>query len=640
MRGFRYTTLPEEEIERLWELAAVLRGDILKMTTLAKSGHPGGAMSSLELFLVTMSFANINPEDPDMEGRDYIVVSHGHTSAGVYATLGRLGFFNIDDAIAYFRLAGSPFEGHIERDVPGIEWTTGNLGQGLSAGCGFALASKVKGYDNHVFVIMGDAEQAKGQVQEARRFAKKFNLSNITVLIDYNRRQISGKTFEIMPVNIKENYESDGWKVIEVDGHNVREIYEAIVECQRHEEAPCAILAHTVMGKGVSFMEGREIYHGKPLSEEQLDKALSELGLENDLEKYRKMREGKKSPVFNRRLRFDIKLNTEGPILYKKDEKLDNRTALGKALYDVAKKSSSEEHTKILAFDCDLMGSVKLNYFAKEFPHLFFESGVTEHNTATVAGSASTLGFVSVWGDFGVFGIDETYNQARLNDINKTNLKLFVTHLGIDVGEDGKTHHCIDYVGTLKNLYGFHVIVPADPNQTDRVVRYALSNYGNYAIGVGRSKLPIIVDENGDEFFGIDYEYEYGKFDVLREGEGIAILVYGSTAFRGIEVRELLEKEGYRPAVVNIASPGYVTKELLDFLSNFEIVVTYEDHNLETGIAATLSQKMLEAGIFKRLLRFGLTDYAVSGKAEDVYDFMGLSPEKVKESILINLKEG
>ncbi len=640
MRGFRATTLSEKEIRRLEELAKLIRGDILKMTTLAKSGHPGGPMSSLELFLVTMSYANINPEDPDMEGRDYIVVSHGHTSAGVYATLGRLGFFNIDDAIAYFRQAGSPFEGHIERDVPGIEWTTGNLGQGLSAGCGFALASKLKGYDNHVFVIMGDAEQAKGQVAEARRFAKKFNLNNITVLIDYNRRQISGKTFEIMPVNIRENYESDGWKVIEVDGHNVREIYEAIVECQRHEESPCMVLAHTVMGKGVSFMEGKEVYHGKPLSEEQLEKALSELGLENDLEKYKKLRETRKFPVFNRRLKFDIKLNVEDPILYSKDEKLDNRTALGKALHDIAKKSEGEDFTKIIAFDCDLMGSVKLNYFAKDYQHLFFESGVAEHNTATVAGAASTLGFVSVWGDFGVFGIDETYNQQRLNDINRTNLKLFVTHLGIDVGEDGKTHHCVDYVGTLKNLYGFKLIVPADPNQTDRVVRYAFSKYGNYAIGVGRSKLPVITDEEGREFFGKDYVYEYGKFDVLRNGEGIAILVYGSTAWRGIKVHELLKSEGYTPAVINIASPGYITNELLDFLSDFDIVVTYEDHNKETGLAATLSQKMLEQGVFKRLLRFGLGDYAVSGKAEDVFDYMGLSPEKVKEGILLSLKEG
>ena len=640
MRGFKRPTLSNEEIIRLEQLAKKIRGDILKMTTLAKSGHPGGAMSSLELFLVVMSYANIDPNDPDKEGRDYIVVSHGHTSAGVYATLGNLGFFDIDDAISYFRQAGSPFEGHIERDVPGIEWTTGNLGQGLSAGCGLALASKIKGYDNHVFVIMGDAEQAKGQVAEARRFAKKFNLNNLTVLIDYNRRQISGKTFEIMPVNIKENYESDGWKVVEADGHNIREIYEAIVECNRYEEQPCMVLAHTVMGKGVSFMEGNEVYHGKPLTEEQLKKALLELELENDLEKYKNIRESKKFPVFNRKLRFDIKLNTQDPILYKKDEKLDNRTALGKALWDVAKKSMGEEYTPIIAFDCDLMGSVKLNFFAKDFPDRFFETGVSEHNTATVSGAASCVGLVSVWGDFGVFGIDETYNQQRLNDINKTNLKLFVTHLGIDVGEDGKTHHCVDYVGTLKNLYSFKTIIPADPNQTDRVVRYVLSQFGNYAVGVGRSKLPIITDENGNEFFGKDYVYEYGKFDVLREGEGIAILVYGSTAHRGIKVHELLKDEGYTPGIINIASPGYITDELLEYLSEFDIIITYEDHNKDTGLAASLAQRMLEYGLYKRLIRFGLSDYATSGKANDVFDYMGISPEKVKDGILLALKEG
>lgn len=640
MRGFSVETLSEKEIKRLKELAKVIRGDILKMTTLAKSGHPGGPMSSLELFLVVLSYANIDPKDPDKEGRDYIVISHGHTSAGIYATLGRLGFFNIEDAISYFRLAGSPFEGHIEREIPGIEWTTGNLGQGLSAGCGFALASKIKGYDNHVFVIMGDAEQAKGQVAEARRFAVKYRLSNITVLIDYNRRQISGKTFDIMPVNIRQNYESDGWKVIEVDGHNVREIYEAIVECQRYEESPCMILAHTIMGKGVSFMEGKEKYHGKPLSEDELKKALFELGVEDDIEKYKKIRETRKFPVFNRKLTFEVKLNVNDPILYSKEEKLDNRTALGRALYDIAKKSEDEKFTKIIAFDCDLMDSVKLNYFAKDYPQFFFESGVSEHNTATVAGASSILGLVSVFADFGVFGIDETYNQHRLNDINKTNLKLFVTHLGIDVGEDGKTHHCIDYVGAIKNIYGFHLIVPADPNQTDRVVRYALSKYGNYVIGVGRSKVPIITDENGAEFFGKDYVYEYGKFDVLRNGEGIVILVYGSTTWKGIKVYELLKEEGYTPSIINIASPGYITDALLDFLSQFNVIVTYEDHNKETGLAASLSQRMLEKGLFKRLIRFGLDRYAVSGKADEVFDYMNLSPVKVMEGILRSIKEG
>lgn len=144
-RGFVWEELPEEEVLKLRELSRICKGDIIKMTNIAGSGHPGGSISSLDIYLVVFSYANIYPEDPRKEDRDRIVVSHGHTSPGVYSVLGRLGFFDIDKAIATFRKAGSIFEGHVERKVPGVEWSTGNLGQGLSAGCGFALASKIKG---------------------------------------------------------------------------------------------------------------------------------------------------------------------------------------------------------------------------------------------------------------------------------------------------------------------------------------------------------------------------------------------------------------------------------------------------------------------------------------------------------------
>jgi len=137
------------------------------------------------------------------ENRDRVVISHGHTAPGIYSVLGRLEFFNIDNAIAYFRKAGGIFEGHIEPEVPGIEWATGNLGQGLSAGAGFALAGKQKGLDYNVYVCMGDGEQQKGQLTEARRFAKKYGLSNITALVDYNQLQISGSVHDVMPQNIK-----------------------------------------------------------------------------------------------------------------------------------------------------------------------------------------------------------------------------------------------------------------------------------------------------------------------------------------------------------------------------------------------------------------------------------------------------
>jgi len=196
--------------EALGEFCRNARGDILKMTTLAASGHPGGSMSSLEIFALLWSQANVDPKDPLKTGRDRILVSHGHTSPAVYSTLGRLNFFDLKRAIATFRKAGSPFEGHIERSVPGVELTTGNLGQGVSAGAGMALADRANGIRNHVWIITGDGEHQKGQIAEARRFIKKYDLNNITVVVDCNGLQISGRTDRVMYTDIAAEYRADG----------------------------------------------------------------------------------------------------------------------------------------------------------------------------------------------------------------------------------------------------------------------------------------------------------------------------------------------------------------------------------------------------------------------------------------------
>jgi len=278
MRGFT-KNIADKDVKDLAERARLCRGDIIKMTTVAGSGHPGGSMSSIDIYLVLYSYANISPKTLDDPGRDRIIISHGHTSPGVYACLARLGFVSLDDALAGFRRYGSPFEGHIERNVPGIEWTTGNLGQGLSAGCGFALAARLNDHKYHTFVVMSDGEQAKGQVAEARRFARKYDLNNLTVIIDHNHVQISGRTEDVMPVNIKENYLADGWKVLEISGHDFSEIHQALRKALKDDRNPYAIIAETVIGKGVSFMENNVDFHGVPPNEMEYKLAIEELDL-------------------------------------------------------------------------------------------------------------------------------------------------------------------------------------------------------------------------------------------------------------------------------------------------------------------------------------------------------------------------
>jgi len=191
-KRFCVERLDETALKRLNELGRLARGDILKMTTLAGSGHPGGSMSSIDFYLILYSVPISTRQSSSDPNRDRIVISHGHTSPGVYAALGRTGFFPIEAAIVNFRKGGTAFEGHVEKKIPGVEWNTGNLGQGLSAGCGLALGAKILKKDFHVFVTMGCGEQQKGQISEARRFALKYGLDNLTVIIDYNSRQISG----------------------------------------------------------------------------------------------------------------------------------------------------------------------------------------------------------------------------------------------------------------------------------------------------------------------------------------------------------------------------------------------------------------------------------------------------------------
>ncbi|MCX7991683.1 MAG: transketolase [Proteobacteria bacterium] len=635
-RGNRFldTTLTSETQKYLETLAKKSRVDILTMTTLAGSGHPGGSMSSIEIFLSLYYFLNINPENLKDPHRDRVVVSHGHTSPGVYSALGNLGFFDIEDAISYFRLAGSPFEGHIERHIPGVEWSTGNLGQGLSAGCGFAVESKIKKLDNLVFVVMGDGEQQKGQLSEARRFAKKYNLNNLFAIIDYNRLQISGSIENVMPQNIKENYLADNWKVFETDGNNIAELYNTLYKAIK-EGGPAVIIARTVMGKGISFMENIKDYHGKALTIEQYEKAISELGFENKIDFYMNRR---KNFIFSedpfKANHTFTKLKTPSAIIYPPDKKIDNRSAFGEALLAFSKENHNGDYLPVAVFDCDLASSVKVDAFAKNFPDNFFQSGIQEHNTATISGSLSTTGILSVFADFGVFGIDEVYNQQRLNDINNTNLKVVCTHLGIDVGEDGKTHQCIDYLGLLRNLFGFKVILPADANQTYKACLSAFSDKGNYFIGMGRSVTPVITKEDGSPFFDENYNFIYGKADVIRDGTDLAILSYGVMLHRALKIRELLQELGINAMILNIPTPKELDLIAIKRACETGKLVVYEDHNINTGLGDIISSYLYDNRIYLPLLKLGVNFYSYSGTPDEVFKLIGLSPAKACDRII------
>ena len=589
----------------------------------------------MELYTVLYSCANVRAAEPMWPGRDRIVISHGHTSPGAYAALSAVGFFPAEEFAAHFRQAGSVFEGHVERSVPGIEWSSGNLGQGLSAGLGMALGARLKGEPWHTFVAMSDGEQQKGQVGEARRAAAKEALGNLTAIVDWNHIQISGRTEDVMPVHLAEDWAADGWRVIECDGHDVAELHAAIRDAA-DDGVPSVVLARTVIGKGVSFMEGKAEFHGRGLSADEYPRAMSELGLDAGELEVARVRRGQPCAVValdHQTQPLDIALGAVRTV--PAGEKADCRGAWGAALVDLAQ---ANPELPIAVFDCDLAVSVKTDAFAAVRPEGFIQFGVGEHNAATASGALSTLpGVISFWSDFGAFGIDEVYNQQRLNDINGAALKLAVTHCGLDVGEDGKTHQCIDYVGALRDFYGWKIIVPADANQTDRAVRAMPALQGNVALAMGRSKLPVILGDAGEPLFGADYEFAYGEIVWAREGAEACVLTMGTVAGAAVGAADLLAAEGLDAEVGIVACPLALDDEAMRYASQAPLLITVEDHNVRSGLGASVAEWLAEEGSGTRLVRIGVGSYQSSGASAEILASAGLDTVSIANRIRVEI---
>lgn len=268
------------EISDLKIMSANVRKDIIKMLALAGTGHPGGSLSSVEL-LVSLYFKHMkfNPKDTNDQNRDYFILSKGHVCPVLYAVLAQLKCFNSDE-LCTLRRTGSKLQGHPAKDkkLPGIEVSTGSLGYGLSIGAGIAVGMRQAGKSNRVYVLMGDGEQQEGSVWEAVMSSAHYKLDNLCAIVDNNGLQIDGATKDIMNVEpLADKYKAFGWSVIEIDGHNLEAIDKAYLQFKTEKGKPTAIIAKTVKGKGVSYMENVAEWHGKIPSKELVEKALTEI---------------------------------------------------------------------------------------------------------------------------------------------------------------------------------------------------------------------------------------------------------------------------------------------------------------------------------------------------------------------------
>lgn len=271
--------LTATDISDLENKARLIRQDIIKMLVVAGSGHTAGPLGMSDIFTALYSkILKIDPENPDWEERDRLVLSCGHYCPVLYATMSEAGFFPTEE-LKTLRKLGSRLQGHPHREsLPGVEITSGPLGSGLSESCGMALAGKMNQKDWRVICLMSDGEQDEGNTWEGVMFASKYKLDNLVALIDRNHIQIDGTTESIMPIEpLAEKYKSFGWEVTEIDGHNFNEIIDAFDKEKTIKEKPTVIIANTIPGKGVSFMENKFEWHGKAPNKEEGEKALNEL---------------------------------------------------------------------------------------------------------------------------------------------------------------------------------------------------------------------------------------------------------------------------------------------------------------------------------------------------------------------------
>ncbi len=628
--------LTEEHINFLKTLSKSCRNAIVDMVKNSQSGHPGGSCSVIDYLSLLYGFI------VSQTGEE-VVVSNGHVSPAVYSILAEMGYIDREEVIRDFRKDGSIFEGHITRHVAGIHYGTGPLGIGVSVASGFAHIEKLNTKNlpdrqagRRVFALVGDGECDEGQVYEMMHYVNKYKLNNYTLFVDYNQVQLTDSLETVMPINLKAIFESANWNVIEVDGHDFAALWGAVATSTQSEK-PTVIIGKTIMGKGVSFMEPdgaahKSTWHGVAPKPEQAEAELAgplkmsneETALLNEFRAQVKWHPKDPSELDVKSLSLMAEVKTGAPTILEAGTKADCRSAYGNALLDLAKLNDN-----IVAMTADLGGSVKTNVMQKEFPERVLEVGIAEQHMVSLAGGMSLVGVIPFASTFGAFMSSRAKDQARVNDINRTNVKMVSTHCGLSVGEDGPTHQAIDDMGSFLGMFNTHVLEPADANQTDHIIRFIASHYGNFYVRMGRHKFEVILKEDGTPFYDANYQFEYGKADHLRSGDSVTVVAAGSMVSIALEVADKLKNVD----LFAMSSLKQIDRDALsESLKNTGKLVTIEDHNPLSGWASQINKAVAELGLSVKIKNMAVEAYQLSGTSMELYDTAGIGAKDLENT--------
>jgi transketolase len=600
--------------DELQDLANLMRRDVLEMTTAAGSGHPTSCLSCAEimgvLFFNEMKYDSGNPFNPD---NDEFVLSKGHAAPILYSALYRAGCINKD--LDTLRKFGSPYEGHpMPSALKWVKVATGSLGQGLAVGVGMALAAKMQARNYRVYVLMGDSECAEGSVYEAIALAAHYKLNNLCIIVDVNRLGQSGQT---MLGHDTETYEARfrelGAEPIPVDGHDAEALMNAFEEAKDLEEdKPAVIIAKTYKGKGVSFLEDKEGWHGKALSDEELTKALAEIP-DVRMPRISIKKPQKENPSLKR---------ISVPIIpgYDLGELIATREAYGTALVKLAQKNDL-----FAVLDAEVSNSTFSEKLARAYPHKYVECFIAEQSMIGIALGLSVKGFDAFASTFAAF-LSRAHDQLRMAALSNANLTICGSHAGVSIGEDGPSQMGLEDISMFRDLPGSIIFYPSDAVSTEKLVELAIKAKGIKYIRTTRPKTPVIYD-NKEKF-------ELGGFKVLKESkeDKLAIIGAGITLHEALKAYEALQKQGINARVIDIYCVKPLdSKKLAEELkkcSNKLIVV--EDHYPQGGIGELLSRKLNEHGT--RIECLAVSKMPRSGKAAELMKYVGIDSDAIVEA--------
>ena len=603
----RRKVLNRRDAGPLAAMADRLRRDSIEMTTAAGSGHATSSLSAADL-VAALFFQHMrwDPHAPKARDVDTFVLSKGHASPVLWSALSRAGA--IDEDVHNLRRIDSSLEGHPTPNNPWVRIATGSLGQGLAGANGIALANRLDGLpDAKVYCLLGDGECSEGSVWEAAQFAAMNRLDNLVALVDVNGLGQSGMSpFEHDTATLARRFQAFGWKTLEIDGHDMEAILSAL---QDTGGGPTAILARTVKGKGVSFLEGAFGWHGKALSEEEADRAMAELGGADAAMTVEPQRLGEYRPAPG----GEVALRPD----YQVGDEEATRTAFGNAL-----KTLGGQMPELVVLDGDVKNSTRTEYFAEAYPERFFESYIAEQNMAGTALGLSASGKVPVAASFACF-LSRAYDFIRMAGHSRPEHLVFCgSHAGISIGEDGPSQMGLEDIAMFRAVYGSKVLYPCDAVSAERLTEQAVQGEGINYLRTTRSKTPVIYE--ADEAFPI------GGSKTLRssDADALTIVAAGITVHEALAAYDDLKAQGITARVIDAYSVKPLDEAtIIRAAEETGRVVVVEDHWIDGGLGEVVAAVVNGRAPVQRM---AVTEEPRSGSPEELMERYGISRHAIE----------